>query len=151
VYEPREHQITGYPDEVASALRLARVQERLLSDPAIIRNTVVRHPDGRVSVQARMLTAHPVPSRWARFWEGSGGALAVALGIGTACSAFLGSLILAGYYALTGMWHAVAALHLGPMFAAVLLAGPILWIIRVVIFRPACPGLHCGGCLRHRG
>jgi hypothetical protein len=145
VYEPREHQITGYPDEVASALRLARVQERLLSDPAIIRNTVVRHPDGRVSVQARMLTAQAPPRRTHPVAREVTRSLVLASLFVAASAVVMAGVV---YALLTLLRHAIAAVHWGPVLTGALVVLLILWIIRVVTSGHACRGIHCDGCSR---
>jgi hypothetical protein len=142
VYEPRDHEITGSPDQVAMVLRVAHAQGRLLTDPDLIRNSLRVLPAGRVSVQARLLTAKPV--------KPSGIGWAKALTIGTAVALTLFGVWLALIYAVRAVAHDVAGLvHARSLGVLVLVGLVLLWAFHSIRSGHACRGIHCDGCSRH--
>jgi hypothetical protein len=146
VHEPRLHELTGHPEQVANVLRLAHAQGRLSpGELQAVRASVVRHPDGRVSLQARLLSPGPQRSRWESFWDGAGGAWVAALGIGLAGAAGLLGLLLAVQYALAALVHASAPYR--PLLLPVLVVLAVLGLL-ARLGRRRCPGVtvHCGDC-----
>jgi hypothetical protein len=142
VYEPRDHEITGSPDQVAMVLRVAHAQDRLRTPPEMIRRSLRTLPDGRVSVQARLMTATPVkPSSvtWAR-----------GLTIGAVVAVVSLGLWLAAFYAVRAVAHSVAVMVGNWSVGVLVMVGLVLlWAFHSVRSGHACRGMHCDGCSRH--
>jgi hypothetical protein len=139
IYAPRDHEITGRPDQVAMVLRVAHAQGRLLTDPRMIRNSLRVLPGGQVSVQARLLTAEPVKPEGVTWAKG--------LTVGAAVAVALLGLWVILVYAVRAIAHDVAALVDGWNVAAIFLVGLVLlWAVRSVRTRHVCRGMHCDDC-----
>ena len=136
VYRLEHRTIVGRPDQVAAALRRAAEDGRLCTDPAAIADSVVRYPDGRVACRAALLVPRPPTAP-----------VGAPIGRAVAITVAAVVLVFAAFYALGRLLVAL----FGPLAvsAVVVAVGLLAWAV-LSTRRPACRGLHCAGCPRHR-
>jgi len=144
VDEPRTHEITGAPHEVAMVLRVARLNDRLRSSEVELRRSLVEWPDGRVSVRAVLQTPVPPERRSHPVAREVGRALARA----SLFVAVLGGLAAVAVYAVAALLSRAADAVDGGRVAGVALGALILWLLFSVRRGHACRGIHCDGCSR---